>query len=75
MSPLKLLQLKSSWERFAKNHPKFPRFLSGIYQKSLREGTLIEFKVTTPDGEKITANIKIKADDMALFDELRGLFQ
>lgn len=75
MSPLKLLQLKSAWERFKNNHPKFPRFLAGIYQKSLQEGTLIEFIVTSPDGEKITANLRIKADDMALFEELRGLFQ
>lgn len=75
MSPIKLLQLKSSWERFKKNHPKFPRFLTGIYQRSLQEGTLIEFKVTNPDGEQITANIKIKADDMTLFNELRELFQ
>lgn len=75
MNPIRLLQLKSAWERFKKNHPKFPGFLTSVYKKSLREGTLIEFKVTGPDGEQITANLKIKSDDVALFEELRELFR
>lgn len=75
MNPVKLLQLKAAWERFKNNHPKFPKFLSTVYRNHLKEGTLIEFKVTSPDGEEISANLRIKEDDMALMQELSSLFQ
>lgn len=75
MNPMKLLQLKSAWERFTGNHPKFPKYLSAVCQRGVKEGTLIEFKVTTPEGEELSANVRLKADDMELFKELTGLFQ
>ncbi len=75
MNPMKLLQLKSAWDRFKNNHPKFPKFLSSVYQNSMKEGTLIEFKVTDPDGQVISANLRIKEDDLALMQELQSLFQ
>lgn len=75
MNPMKLLQLKSAWERFRSNHPKFPRFLTAVYQQSIREGTVIEFHVTTPEGETLSSNIRLKADDIALFRELQDLMK
>lgn len=75
MNPLKLLQLKSAWERFEANHPKFPRFLSAVSQKGIQEGTLVEFTVTPPDGEPMSANLKIQADDISLFHELQDLLK
>lgn len=74
MNPMKLLQLKSAWEHFRSNHPKFPKFLSTVYGRGMSEGTVIEFHVTTPDGETISSNIKLKSDDVALFKELTELF-
>lgn len=75
MNPMKLLQIKSALDRFQNNHPKFPKYLSAVYQKGLREGTLMEFKVTTPEGEELAANIKLNEEDLALFRELKELFQ
>lgn len=75
MNPLKLLQLKSAWDRFQSNHPKFPKFLAALYQKGMKEGTIIEFRVTTPDGEEMAANVKLKEDDIALFRELQDLLK
>lgn len=75
MNPLKLLQLKSAWDRFKGNHPKFPKFLTALYQKGMKEGTVIEFHVTTPEGEEMAANVKLKADDIALFRELQDLMK
>lgn len=73
MNPLKLLQLKSAWEHFSGNHPKFPKFLSSFYKKGMKAGTVIEFHVTTPDGETLSANLKIQEADLALFQELKDL--
>lgn len=75
MNPLRLLQLKSAWDRFQSNHPKFPKFLTALYQKGMKEGTVIEFRVTTPDGEEMAANVKLKEDDIALFGELKDLLK
>ena len=41
MNPMKLLQLKSAWDRVKANHPKFPKYLSAVRQKAIREGTVI----------------------------------
>ena len=57
------------------NHPKFPKYLSAVRQKAIREGTVIEFKVTTPEGEELSANLRLKEDDIALFQEITELFQ
>ena len=75
MNPMKLLQLKSAWERFIHNHPKFPLFLSAVYQKGIAEGTKIEFRVTTPDGEQKSAILNLKPDDIMLFRELENLMK
>ncbi len=75
INPMKLMQIKSCWERFTRNHPKFPRFLTAVGQKGLREGSLIECKITTPEGEELTANLRIMREDIALFHELKNLMQ
>ncbi|WP_432626696.1 hypothetical protein [Brotaphodocola sp.] len=75
MNPLKLLQLKSAWDRFKSNHPRFPLFLSAASKRGIKEGTVLEFKITTPEGEELVSNIKIKQDDLALFQEVTNLFR
>lgn len=75
MNPLKLLQLKSAWDRFKENHPKFPKFLKALYQRGMTEGTVIEIRVTTRGGEEMAANVKLKADDIELFKELQDLLK
>ena len=75
MNPLKLLQLKSAWERFKSNHPRFPLFLSAVSKRGIKEGTVLEFKITTPEGEELVSNLKIKQDDLALFQEVTNLFR
>lgn len=75
INPLKLLQLKSAWERFKSNHPRFPLFLSAVSKRGIKKGTVIEFKVTTPEGEELVSNIKIKQSDIALFHEITNMFR
>lgn len=73
MNPLKLMQMKSSWDRFQRNHPKFLGFLNAIQRQGIREGMILEFKVTSPEGEELVTNMKVTADDIALFRELQEL--
>ena len=50
MNPMQLLKMKSAWDRFQAAHPKFPLFLNSVMQNGIHEGTILEFKVTEPDG-------------------------
>ena len=65
-----LMKLKSSWEKFTRNHPKFPAFLNAVKSQGITEGTVLEIKVTNPGCETITGNIKLTAEDLDLFKSL-----
>lgn len=67
-----MLQMKKAWDTFTANHPKFPGFLKAA-QGTLREGTIIEFKVTTAEGKTIESNLKLTASDMELMENLRQM--
>ena len=41
MNPAMLLKLKGAWDKFAKNHPKFPLFLKAASQQAIGEGSII----------------------------------
>ncbi len=68
-----LQQMKSGMDRFRANHPKFPMFLKAVSQEALREGTLIEINVTTPEGKNYCTNVRLKPDDMELIDLFKGM--
>ncbi len=73
INPMLFMQLKTSWNRFVQNHPKFPQFLKAAYSHGLAEGSIVEFKITTPEGKTISSNIKLSREDMDtihLFQEL-----
>lgn len=75
MNPAKLLKLKSAMDVFKKNHPKFLPFLSAAKQNSMKEGTIIEINVTSPDGKTISSNIKLQESDIQMFYELSDLLK
>lgn len=75
MNPMQLLKMKSAWDRFQAGHPKFPLFLKSVMQDGIREGTILEFTVTEPDGKCYRSNLKISREDLELFQELRELSQ
>ena len=64
------MKLKSAWDEFTKNHPKFPAFLAAAKAKGITEGTIIGIKITGPEGEAIETNIKVQAGDLKLFDTI-----
>lgn len=74
MNPMQLLQLKSGWEQFRQNHPKFPLFMNAVSQNALAEGTIIEIKVTSPDGKNYSSNIKLTKGDTEFMGQMNDLF-
>ena len=73
MNPMQLLKMKSAWDRFQAAHPKFPLFLNSVMQDGIREGTILDFTVTEPDGKTYRSNLKISQEDLELFQELKEL--
>ena len=72
-NPAAILQLMNLWNRFQNNHPKFPKFLMAVYQNGLEEGSIIEINVTTAEGQSLSSNLKLNAEDMELLNQLKNL--
>jgi len=73
MNPTMLFKMKGMWDQFTRNHPKFPLFLRAAQQKGIQEGTILAVSITTPTGEKLETNLRVTAEDMQLFEELKKL--
>ncbi len=71
MSPKAMMQLRSLFSRFQKNHPKVPQFLQAA-AKRIDEGSVIEVKLTTADGTELCTNMRVTADDLELVKVLQG---
>ena len=48
-------------------------FLQAVSQDALKEGSVVEISVTTPEGKNYCSNIKINADDLAFIDTLKNM--
>jgi len=75
MNPMSFLTLKSSFEKFQNNHPKFIQFAQAIMQMGIKSGTILECKVIMPDGRELQTNLKITEDDLELFQKLKEMSQ
>ncbi|PNV60954.1 hypothetical protein C0033_16030 [Clostridium sp. chh4-2] len=73
MNPMILLQFQGAWERFKNQHPKFPLFMKAVSNNALMENSVIEITVTTPEGKSFQSNLKLSADDLEMFEQLKQL--
>ncbi len=73
MNPTAIFKAKKSWETFCRNHPRFPAFLQAVQSAGIQEGMIIEVSVTTPEGRKMTTNVKLTDSDLQAFNDLKGL--
>lgn len=73
MNPLKLMQLKNMLQGFKRRHPKLPAFFKDVYSHGVKEGSILQFQVTSPEGKKYVANIRLTKDDIAFFNEIENL--
>lgn len=73
MNPMKLLELKSHWDKFNVNHPKFAPFLKAAAANGIVEGAVIEIKVVTPEGKSFATNLKVAKSDIELIEAVKEL--
>ena len=71
---LALLQkVKPLVDRFRAEHPKFPLFLKAVQKDGIKEGSVLEITVTSPEGKTYTTNLKLTENDMNLLDMIKNL--
>jgi hypothetical protein len=73
INPLKMMQMKSAWDKFQRNHPKFLGFIQAVRTRGIHEGTVLELKLVTPEGEELVTNLKVQQDDIELFRMMKEL--
>lgn len=73
LGPAELLKLKGAKDKFIGEHPRFMQFLGAVGARGIAEGTVIEVKITPPQGGAMTANIRATASDAELARELTAL--
>ncbi len=73
VNPAMIFKMKSMWDEFTRNHPKFPRFLQAVASQPLEENTIIELTIQRPNGETIASNVKLTASDLALIETIKEL--
>lgn len=67
-----LLQMKTLWQRFTDNHPKFSAFLRAA-QPEIREGSILTVSVKNPEGKVIETNLKVTASDIELIETFKQM--
>lgn len=72
MGMISAMKLKAKWEKFCKNHPKVPLFVDKCNEQLLTEGTIIDIKVTRPDGTTLCTNVKLLPEDLELLQDFKS---
>ncbi len=68
MNPIAMMQAAGRIKIFQEQHPKALAFIKSVSEGDIREGSVIEVKVITPEGKESVSNIKVTKDDMETFN-------
>lgn len=73
LNPAKLLKFKGRWNDFSKRHPKFLKFLQYVGSGTLKENDVLEMIIRSENGQEVKSNLRLSAEDIALFADLKAL--
>ena len=68
-----VMKIKSAWDTFTRNHPKFMPFMQAVGREAMGDGTIIEIKVISPEGKEFNTNMKLTQSDLDLFAQIRNM--
>ena len=72
-NPLELMQIGERINLFKTQHPRAVNFFSKAFGNGVKEGSVIEMKVTDPDGNETFGNIKVTPEDVKTIEILKNL--
>ena len=70
-----IMEMKSIADRLRRNHPKFPAFIQAVMQKGIPAGTVLELRVSEPDGSEYITNLRVNEEDLDCIRRLQELQQ
>ena len=68
-----MFKLTTMWAKFTKAHPKFPQFIKSVQSNGITVDSVIDIKITYPDGKVVDANLKITESDLQMLEELKKI--
>lgn len=68
-----MMKMMAAKRQFEKNHPKFFSFCKAAFGRGVEVDTIFEIKVTKPNGETLTTNLKVCQSDLDLFEGLKDI--
>lgn len=69
------MQMQNTWKAFVERHPKLPMFVRAVGSQALMEGTILEIKVTKPDGTNMVTNLKLSYEDLEAIKQVQETFK
>ena len=73
INPMAIMALQQKFNTFKQEHPRVLPFFHAIKDNSMELGTIIDMKVTTPDGVEKQCNIKITQNDIDTFQAIMNI--
>ena len=73
-NPMDMMKLGEQFRIFQSDHPRVVAFLQSA-RGDVRESTVIEMSITTPEGTKKTTNMRINANDVETLQTLMNVHQ
>lgn len=73
MNPMEMMKLGERFRIFQSQHPRAIAFVQDVAANAIQEGTIMELKVTMPDGKERITNIKLTADDLETIRIMKNL--
>ena len=72
-NPMEMMKLAGRLKIFEQQHPKMVAFVKDVGMSAFLEGTVVEMKVTDPDGKEYVTNFRVTAEDMETVEIMRNL--
>ena len=73
LNPLLLLKLKDRLSIFREEHPRVHPFFLMLKEEGMVPGSILELKVTLPDGREHVTNIRLTDNDVETIQMLSNL--
>lgn len=73
-NPMDMMKLGERFRIFQSDHPRVVAFLQSA-RGDVRESTVIEMSITTPEGTKKTTKMRINANDVETLQTLMNVHQ
>lgn len=71
VNPKTMMQMASRLRVFTEQHPKVVPFFETAGKNAVQEGTIVEMKITSPEGREYVTNIRLTKDDLETLEMLQ----